>query len=97
MTRRAVSTTLPEDVDAALDTFCLANGMSRSAGVRMAVDAFLMHVSSPWWAGYAEGFRGAQNDLQPSIDKLLAKLREASAAASEYADDVRAQTVRRKA
>lgn len=90
--RAAVWASLSLDVDRALEAFCLAHGLTRAAATRMALDAMLASTSSPWWSGYAEGFRSAQGDLQPALDSLLARLREASQAANEYAAAVRAQT-----
>lgn len=80
------------DVDRALEAFCLTHGLTRAAATRMALDAMLTNTSSPWWIGYAEGFRSAQHDLQPALEALLGRLREASQAANEYASAVRAQT-----
>lgn len=92
MKRAAVWASIAPDVDRSLEAFCLTHGMSRAAATRMALDAMLTHTSSPWWSGYAEGFRSAQQDLQPALEALLSRLRDASQAAGEYAATVRAQT-----
>jgi hypothetical protein len=90
--RPAVWASVDPEVDRALEAFCLQHGLSRAAATRMALDGMLTNTASPWWIGYAEGFRSAQHDLQPALEGLLARLREASQAANEYASAVRAQT-----
>lgn len=94
MNKRGVYAALPHDLDAALDRWCFKHGISRAAAARMAIEAMLSHVESPWWVGYADGFTAAQGDVQPALASLLAALKAASESASDFGATIRAQTVR---
>lgn len=91
---RGVYASLSPDLDAALDRYCFAHGISRAAVARMAIEAMLFHVDSPWWAGYAEGFSSAQGDVQPALEQLLSALKDASQAAKDFGATIRSQTIR---